>query len=101
MPSFKIPSLDFYGPDCPLCGAETNGNGDGWDCPDCGIWWDREGQGPERIDDEVPQCQSTYAPGDYYRCVRNEGHPEPCAGVPSDGLSSVVMNWSKSAAEVA
>jgi hypothetical protein len=94
----KVPPLEFRNPDCPLCDAElTSEAGEGWDCHDCGIWWTMDGDRAERIDDTIPQCPFTYAPGDHYRCVRDKDHPGLCAGVPADGSGSTVANWPKPA----
>lgn len=77
----RIPELEHRPPDCSVCGAETEHDGDSWTCVDCGLYWPEEGVLGALIDDSRPICGAECQPfkmrltlEDTYRCIRRRDH---------------------------
>lgn len=80
----EVPPLEWRPPECPLCGAETDPDGDAFVCHSCSMVWPlTAGEPGDPIEDDVPQCRVMVAPftmasiaDQWFRCVLDVDHRE-------------------------
>ena len=63
------PALEFYEPDCSVCGTETCCDGDSRWCERCGATWDIDGEAGAWSERHEPLCDSRFREdGVIHRC---------------------------------